>query len=56
MKKCQTIFVNCMSVRNSQAIFQKIASELGVDDKVPGKELPRLLQHQFTISDQMKYV
>ena len=43
-----------MSVGNSQSIFQKIASELGVRDQVSGKDLPKLLQQKFTTSGQMK--
>ncbi|KAG8446730.1 hypothetical protein GDO86_014260 [Hymenochirus boettgeri] len=55
LKHCKTVYINCMSLRSSQAIFSTIAEELSVGGRhlVAGKEAVRCLQKLVTSKGPM---
>ncbi|KAM4623254.1 cell division control protein 6 homolog [Discoglossus pictus] len=50
LKKCKTVYINCMSLRSSQAVFRAIAEEISGDGKAlpTGKDMVRSLEKLVT--------
>ncbi|XP_069607725.1 cell division control protein 6 homolog [Ranitomeya imitator] len=50
LKNCKTVYINCMSLRSSQAIFPTIAEEICANGKssLPGKDIVRQLEKLVT--------
>ncbi|XP_053308954.1 cell division control protein 6 homolog [Spea bombifrons] len=49
LKDCKTVYINCMSLRSSQAVFPAIAEEISENGKPPaGKDLIRGLEKLVT--------
>ncbi|XP_064421412.1 cell division control protein 6 homolog [Latimeria chalumnae] len=55
LKGCKSIFINCMSLRSSQAIFPVMAEELtgNTEEKRAGKDLMKKLEKQLTSDGPM---
>ncbi|XP_075033222.1 cell division control protein 6 homolog [Mixophyes fleayi] len=51
LKGCKTVYINCMSLRSSQAVFPAIAEEISGTGKCSfGKDMVRSLEKQVTAS------
>ncbi|KAG9474135.1 hypothetical protein GDO78_004441 [Eleutherodactylus coqui] len=55
LKDCKTVYINCMSLRSSQAIFPFIAEEISGNGKppLPGKDVVRQLEKLVTSKGPM---
>lgn len=53
LDKCQVSFINCMALKQSQAIFTEIAAELGF--KAPTRDPQKFLEGKFTSSGPMRW-
>ncbi|XP_053550030.1 cell division control protein 6 homolog [Bombina bombina] len=48
LKKCKTVYINCMSLRSSQAVFPAIAQEIAEKALPAGKDIVRSLEKLVT--------
>ncbi|KAM3921134.1 cell division control protein 6 homolog [Leptodactylus fuscus] len=55
LEDCKAVYINCMSIRNSQAIFPAIAEEISVNGKpsLSGKDFVRQLEKLVTSKGPM---
>ncbi|XP_075702060.1 cell division control protein 6 homolog [Rhinoderma darwinii] len=55
LEDCTTVYINCMSLRSSQAIFPAIAEEISGNGKssIPGKDVVRQLEKLVTSKGSM---
>ncbi|XP_071969752.1 cell division control protein 6 homolog [Engystomops pustulosus] len=53
LKSCKSVYINCMSLRSSQAIFPAIAEEISGNEKMNVKDVVRQLERVVTSKGPM---
>uniref|UniRef100_A0A6I8RCP8 Cell division control protein n=1 Tax=Xenopus tropicalis TaxID=8364 RepID=A0A6I8RCP8_XENTR len=57
LKQCKTVYINCMSLRSSQAVFPAIAEEIsGGKSSIAAKDIVRSLEKTVTSKGPIMYV